>query len=153
RVYTYSNLAFVLLGMAAANVQSTDDETYFATLLKLLKTCCRQFGVEAGENKSTTIHPFKPAGPVPVGYDGPIKHLVPVIGPPCDSVKGRSGGIISAGEDMLKFLHYQMTSPDIWYLQSKLPWSPLQDYCKFPYTAGPTVGLGWLISEITAGGL
>lgn len=151
-VYTYSNLAFVLLGMAAAQIQSVDDDTYSATLLKLLQYCCSQFGVNAGENLSTTMYPSAPAGPVPVGYN---EHFQPVISPPCPAVKGPSGGIISTGDDMLKFLLYQMSSPDIWYLQPRFVWSPLASYCnadKWGPKLGPTVGLGWMVSEITAGG-
>src|SRR5262249_36007708 len=71
--------------------------------------------------------------------------------PAVPPVKGPSGGIISTGDDMLKFLNYQMTSPDIWYLQVRFNWSPLPDYCKAS-SWGPYVGVGWFFSDITAGG-
>src|SRR4029077_2764413 len=117
-------------------------------LLNLLISCCNQFGINAGKKQSTTIHPFEAAGPVPVGYD---EQFQPVIAPPCPRIKGPSGGIISTGDDMLKFLIYQMTCSDIWYLQTPQSLSPLPSYCNAG-TKGQKVALGWMVSEITAGG-
>jgi CubicO group peptidase (beta-lactamase class C family) len=139
--YSYSNLGFAMLAMAAVEFNSTDTQQWGLAFQSALVEYCQQFGVDPpGYTATTTLYNLLSPGHggLPNGYDekGRVDN-----GHPTTLVGAGSGGIVSNGDDMLKFLLYCM-GPDYpsWtQLQHGPPWN---DSCDDGTTA---TGYGWFM--------
>ena len=100
--YTYSNAGWALLGMASERLDSLDTGAFIDRYDGRLKEFCAKFA-------APHISAYRPelARQMPMGY---TRRRVPVLpGPPYRPTNPAglgSGGIVSSGADMLRFLLY-----------------------------------------------
>jgi beta-lactamase class C len=102
--YAYSNLGWSLLGMAAVGLTSTDTQEYARTYNDRLMKYCRAFSATSTQ----VFHPdLKPR--LPKGHSKQFASLSPTSNyQPTREAGYGSGGIVSNGADMLRFLLYSM---------------------------------------------
>ena len=102
--YAYSNIGWSLLSMASLEIDSTDTDPFVSAYDRHLKQFCTGFGAPDTTVFHSTMKPHLPIGytarlaPLAVGDDYQPSHP-PGFG---------SGGIISNGADMLRYLLYNM---------------------------------------------
>ena len=102
--YAYSNIGWSLLSMASLGIDSTDTDAFVAAYGGHLKQFCAGFGAP----DTAVFRPnMKPR--LPIGY---TKSLTPLAGgndyQPSNAPGYGSGGIVSNGADMLRYLLYNM---------------------------------------------
>jgi beta-lactamase class C len=144
--YAYSNLGMSLLAMAAVELDNLDTAAFAASFNAALINYCQQFGVDMGTTATTAVYGPAFADALPVGFD---KNFGPTVKPPCSQVEYGSGGIVSNGSDMLKFLLYNMSTGCPTFMQDVA--SHLPAYCYTDPPTGPPVGYGWFHRPIAIG--
>ena len=102
--YAYSNIGWSLLSMASLKIDSTDTDAFVAAYDRYLKQFCAGFGASG----TVVFHPgLKPR--LPIGY---TQRLAPLAAgndyQPSNAPGYGSGGIVSNGADMLRYLLYNM---------------------------------------------
>jgi len=102
--YAYSNIGWSLLSMASLGIDSTDTDALVAAYDRRLKQFCSGFGAP----NTTVFRPgMKPR--LPLGYTA---RLAPLAAgndyQPSNPPGYGSGGIVSNGADMLRYLLYNM---------------------------------------------
>jgi beta-lactamase class C len=120
--YTYSNVGWALLSMASLRIDSMDTDAFVAEYDQRLK----QFGSKFGASDTTVFRSdMKPR--LPIGYTRRLVPL-PAASPyrPSNPPGYGSGGIVSNGADMLRYLLYNMgrlpgglTDPALAYQQAE----------------------------------
>jgi CubicO group peptidase (beta-lactamase class C family) len=102
--YAYSNIGWSLLSMASLKIDSTDTEAFVAAYDRHLRQFCTGFGASG----TAVFHPgLKPR--LPIGYTQRLASLA--VGndyQPSNAPGYGSGGIVSNGADMLRYLLYNM---------------------------------------------
>lgn len=141
-IYTYSNLAMSLVSMAALNLDSLDTEAFGTAFNNALIQYCQTFGVDTGSTPTTQVYSQVDTGPLPVGYDSSYQEK---NAPPCSIVEYGSGGVVSTGADMLKFLLYCMSTTYPAFMQ-QYRWQHTS-YCSG--NQGPATGYGWFLGSQT----
>jgi beta-lactamase class C len=120
--YAYSNTGWSLLSMAALRTDSMNTEAFVAQYNKRLKQFCAKFNAA---NTAVFYPDMKPR--LPIGYTRRFVSLPP-RNPyrPCNPPGYGSGGIVSTGADMLRYLLYNMgrlpgglTDPALAYQQTE----------------------------------
>lgn len=147
--YAYSNTGWSLLSMAALRLDSMDTDAYVAHYNKRLKQFCSKFDAPNTEG----FHPgMKPH--LPIGY---TRRLVPLPARsnyrPSEPTRYGSGGIVSNGADMMRYLLYSMgrlpggvTDPALVYQQTE---TQRRTGCS---TGGsPVTSYGWFHTPVQTG--
>ena len=145
--YAYSNAGWSLLGMAALRIDSTDTNAVVAQYNKRLKQFCSKFAAP-----STGVFQANMKTRLPIGY---TRRLVPLPARssylPCSPPQFGSGGIVSNGADMLRYLLYNMgrlpgglTDPALAYQQTET----FQAAACSPTGGSPVTGYGWFHTPI-----
>lgn len=148
--YAYSNTGWALLSMAALRLDSTDTEAFVDEYDKRLKQFCSKF-----DAPSTAVFRADMKPRLPIGYNRRLMPL-PTNSPyrPSHPPGYGSGGIISNGTDMLRYLLYNMgrlpggqSDAALAYQQSETFRTPA---CSA--TGGsPVTGYGWFHTPVQAG--
>jgi CubicO group peptidase (beta-lactamase class C family) len=102
--YAYSNIGWALLSMASLRLNSLDTEAFVTEYDQHLKQFCSRFDA----SDTSVFHPdMKPR--LPIGYNRRLEPL-PARNPyrPSFPPGDGSGGIVSTGADMLRYLLYNM---------------------------------------------
>ena len=102
--YAYSNIGWALLSMASLRLNSLDTEAFVTEYDQRLKQFCSRFDA----SDTSVFHPdMKPR--LPIGYNRRLEPL-PAGTPyrPSFPPGYGSGGIVSTGADMLRYLLYNM---------------------------------------------
>jgi CubicO group peptidase (beta-lactamase class C family) len=102
--YAYSNIGWALLSMASLRLNSLDTDVFTAEYDQRLKQFCSRFGA----SDTSVFHPdVKPR--LPIGYNRRLEALR-ARNPyrPSFPAGNGSGGIVSTGADMLRYLLYNM---------------------------------------------
>ena len=148
-MYSYSNMGMALLSMAALGIDSTDTEAFGTAYNdQLISYCQTTCGVDPVNSTPTTVvYDQIDAASLPAGYDHAYQQKTK---PPCSIVKYGSGGIVSNGDDMLKFLYYAMSANYPSFTQQWEWQHPA--YCLPKPALGPMNGLGWFLFDRKIGG-
>ncbi len=146
KMYSYSNLANALLLMAAINLDSLNDEDFLNKIQSSLSKYCQCFSGDA----TTYYEPMTNKDSLPFGYTLKDDAWTVHDHSPLNLVEYGYGGIVSNGDDMLKFLQYCMSSSypaDLqgWYFEG------LRKYCN-PDETTDMLGYGWVFPYKQIGG-
>jgi beta-lactamase class C len=148
--YAYSNIGWSLLSMAALRVDRTDTPTFVSQYDKRLRQFCSKFGAP-----STGVFQPDIKTRLPVGYTRRLASL-PAHSSyrPCNLPEFGSGGIVSNGADMLRYLLYNMgrlpdglTDPALAYQQTET----FQTAACSTTARSPVTGYGWFHTPIQTG--
>jgi beta-lactamase class C len=140
--YAYSNIGWSLLSMAALRIDGTDTSTFVAQYDKRLRQFCSKLGAPS----TGVFHPDIKTR-LPVGYTRRLVSL-PAHSSylPCNLPEFGSGGIVSNGADMLRYLLYNMgrlpdglTDPALAYQQTET----FQTAACSSTARSPVTGYGW----------
>ena len=102
--YAYSNVGWSLLGMAAVGLDSADTQEFVRTYNAKLVKYCSAFSAPGTQVFDPDIKPR-----LPQGYSKEFAPLPPTGGyQPTPAAQYASGGIVSNGADMMRFLLYSM---------------------------------------------
>lgn len=145
--YAYSNVGWSLLSMAMLRTDSTDTNAFVAQYDQRLKQFCSMFGAS-----STGVFQPEVKPRLPVGHTRRLEAL-PARSSylPCSLPEFGSGGIVSNGADMLRYLLYNMgrlpgglTDGALAYQQTEaFPTPPCSSTGRLPVT-----GYGWFHTSI-----
>jgi beta-lactamase class C len=140
--YAYSNTGWALLSMAALRIDNTNTDAFVAAYDKRLKQFCAGFGAP-----STSVFHAEMKPRLPIGYDRRLAPL-PVGSPyrPSNPPGYGSGGIVSNGADMLRYLLYNMGRLPGGLSDAALAYQQTETFQTAPCAAtgkGPVTGYGW----------
>jgi beta-lactamase class C len=103
--YAYSNMGWSLFGMASIGIDGTDTERYVRDYNARLREYCRAFDAPRTRLFDPDLKPHLPRGLQRDGFRSlPPRNLYYPTSPPGYP----SGGIVSTGADMMRFLLYSM---------------------------------------------
>ncbi|MPZ37457.1 MAG: serine hydrolase [Rhizobiales bacterium] len=148
--YAYSNIGWSLLSMAALRIDSTNTDAFVTQYDKRLKQFCAKFDAP---NTAVFHANMKPR--LPVGYTRRFVALpARSLYRPCNLPGYGSGGIVSNGADMLRYLLYNMgrlpgglTDPALVYQQTET----FRTAACSATGGSPVTGYGWFHTPIQTG--
>lgn len=145
--YAYSNTGWALLSMAALRIDNTDTEAFVDEYDKRLKQLCSKF-----EAPNTAVFRADLKSRLPIGYN---RRLMPL---PADSLYRPShppgygsGGIVSNGADMLRYLLYNMGRLPGGQTDAALAYQQTQTFRTPACSAtggSPMTGYGWFHAPV-----
>jgi beta-lactamase class C len=140
--YAYSNIGWSLLGMAAVGLDSTDTQEFVRTYNAKLVKYCSAFSAPGTQVFDADLKPR-----LPQGHSKEFAPLPPTGSyQPTPAAQYASGGVVSNGADMMRFLLYSMGRLPGGLNDAALKSQQAETFRVAPCSgagAGPVTSYGW----------